>query len=152
MRPKEEHALISVEARPGPGTPTEPGPPRTILVVDDEPDMRENVVRILRRGRFACLTAGSGREAVEILDRDRPDLVLTDLRMPGMGGLALLREVGRRAPGTPVVVFTAYATPSNAEEARHAGAVAFLAKPFSAAQLLEVVHRALDRRGTGGRP
>ncbi len=114
--------------------------------------MRESVVRILRRGRFACLTAGSGREALEILARGRPDLVLTDLRMPGMDGLALLQEVGRRAPGTPVVVFTAYATPSSAEEARHAGAAAFLAKPFSAAQLLEAVRQALDRRRGGDRP
>jgi CheY-like chemotaxis protein len=121
-----------------------PGLPRKVLVVDDEPDMLDNVARILRRGAYACLTAGGGQEALAILAQDPPDLVLTDLRMPGMDGLALLRAVKQLSPPTPVVVFTAYASESAARDALAAGAAAFLAKPFTAVQLLETVRATLN--------
>ncbi len=121
-----------------------PSPSATVLVVDDEPDMLENVGRILRRAAFACLTAGSAREALAVVERDRPDLILTDLRMPGMDGLALLRAVKRLSPPTPVVIFTAYASEATAQEALAAGATGFLAKPFSGAELLQTVRRSLD--------
>jgi CheY-like chemotaxis protein len=121
-----------------------PASPRSVLVVDDEPDMLVNVARILRRGRYECVTAGSGEEAIALLQRQRPDLILTDLRMPGMDGLALLRAVRRHFPPTPVVIFTAYASEATAQEALAAGASAFLPKPFTGAQLLETVRTALD--------
>lgn len=116
---------------------------RTILVVDDETDMLENITRIFRRTPHECLTAAGGREALALLERHLPDLVLTDLRMPGLDGLALLRAIKRVSPDTPVVIFTAYASDSAAGEAIRAGATAFLPKPFSAAQLLETVQDAL---------
>jgi CheY-like chemotaxis protein len=125
-----------------------PGFPRKVLVVDDEPDMLENVVRILRRGAYECLTAGGGREALVILARDRPDLILTDLRMPEMDGLALLRAAKQLSPPTPVVVFTAYASEATARDALAAGAGAFLAKPFTALQLLETVRSMLNDGGS----
>jgi DNA-binding NtrC family response regulator len=118
----------------------------TILVVDDEPDMLDNVRRILRRGSYACVTAVSGQEAVTVLARETPDLILTDLRMAGVDGLALLRHARRIAPGVPVVLVTAYATDETARQAARDGAVSLLAKPFTAAQLLRVVAAAL---GTG---
>ncbi len=114
-----------------------------VLVVDDEPDMVENVVRILRRSSHDCITAGSGQEALALLDRERPDLILTDLRMPGMDGLVLLRTVKRLSPPTPVVIFTAYASETAAREAADAGASGFLVKPFTGAELLQAVQQAL---------
>lgn len=124
------------------------GPPRrrTVLVVDDEPDMLENIARILRRSAHDCVTARDGEEALALVERRRPDLVLTDLRMTGIDGLALLGALKRLSPRTPVVLFTAYATDAVALEAVEAGAAGFLAKPFTGAQLLEVVRRALAPR------
>ncbi len=114
-----------------------------ILVVDDEPDMLENVTRILRRSSYACVTARDGPQAMALLAETRPKLILTDLRMPGMDGLALLRAVKRVAPETPVILFTAYASEGAAHEAAHAGATAFLAKPFTATQLLQAVRQTM---------
>lgn len=123
----------------------EPGRWR-ILVVDDEPDMLENVARILRRSSHQCITAASGQEALALVEREHPDLILTDLRMPGMDGLVLLRTVKRLFPPTPVVVFTAYASDAAAREAAEAGAVGFLVKPFTGAELLQTVQQALPPR------
>ena len=78
-----------------------PASPPYVLVVDDEPDMLVNVARILRRGRYECVTAASGEEAMTLFQHRRPDLILTDLRMPGMDGLALLRAVMEHVPLDP---------------------------------------------------
>ena len=123
----------------------EPGRWR-ILVADDEPDMLENVARILRRCAQQCISAGSGQEALALVERERPDLILTDLRMPGMDGLGLLRAVKRLSPATPVVIFTAYASDASAREAAGAGAAGFLVKPFTSAELLQTVQQALPPR------
>jgi CheY-like chemotaxis protein len=116
---------------------------RTVLVVDDDPDMVDTCVRILRRSGHDCLTATSGRDALDLLDRHRPDLILADLRMPEMGGLALLTHARRVAPQVPVVIFTAYGTMETAREAREAGAAAYLTKPFSVGELQDAVAQTL---------
>jgi CheY-like chemotaxis protein len=123
-----------------------------ILIVDDEPDMLENVARILRRGPYRCVTAASGQEAMATLRDAPPDLVLTDLRMPGMDGLAVLRATKRLAPRTPVVIVTAYASDSVTREATSAGAAACLAKPFTGGELLETIQRALEAHPAIDRP
>jgi CheY-like chemotaxis protein len=124
-----------------------------ILVVDDEPDMRENMVRILRRGPYACVTAGDGQEALALLEREAPpDLILTDLRMAGMDGLAFLREARRIVPEVPVVLVTGYVAEESVRDAVRDGAVPLLAKPFSAAELLGAVRAALKGRGDRRRP
>ena len=122
----------------------EPPRQRTILVVDDEPDMLENVARILQRGPYVCLTASSAQHALALLDRERLDLILTDLRMPGIDGLTLIREAKRLRPTTPIVMVTAYAADSAAQAALLAGATALLTKPFTAAQLLETTRKILQ--------
>ena len=121
--------------------------PPTLLVVDDEADMLENIARILRRNSYACLTAASGQAALGLLERDLPDLVLTDLRMPGTDGLAVLRHVRRVAPRVPVVIITAYASDDAAQEARAAGAAGFLIKPFTARELLLTIQQAMTTPG-----
>jgi two-component system, NtrC family, C4-dicarboxylate transport response regulator DctD len=94
------------------------------------------------------VTAGSSEEALALVERDQPDLIVSDLRMPGMDGLGLLRALKQLSASTPVIIFTAYATDATAQEALAAGASAFLAKPFTATELLEIVGASLN--GAGG--
>ncbi len=115
-----------------------------ILIVDDEADMRETCVRIFRRNGYECVAVNDGHEALTVLDRDRPDLILTDLRMPRMDGLALLRHV-RRLPAAPaIVVFTAYISEESVRATLAAGAAACLPKPFTPQKLREVVEPLLQ--------
>jgi CheY-like chemotaxis protein len=116
---------------------------RTILVVDDEADMVETCARIFRRSGDTCVTTTNPQDALALVERVRPNLILTDLRMPGVDGLTLLRQIKQVAPETPVVIFTAYVSEASAREALEAGAAAYLAKPFTAAQLRLTVERVL---------
>jgi CheY-like chemotaxis protein len=116
---------------------------RTVLVVEDDADMRETCARILRRSGHVCLTAANGREALALLQHERPDLILADLRMPEVDGLALLRQSRHLAPEIPVAIFTAYVSEESAREALNAGAAAYLAKPFSPSQLRQTVEQML---------
>jgi CheY-like chemotaxis protein len=122
---------------------------RTILIVDDEADMLESCARIIRRGGYHCVTTSNSRDALALLDRERPALLITDLRMPDLDGLKLLREVKRIAPSIPVVVVTAYVSEASSREALEAGAASYLAKPFTALQLQQTVAQALGVGGGG---
>ena len=120
-----------------------------ILVVDDEPDLLETVRRILVRAGHEVVTAPSGAEALARLDMAPVELVLTDLMMPAVDGLAVLAGARQRDPLTPVVVMTAFASVETAVAALRAGAWDYLAKPFSADNLRVVVDRALGHRALG---
>jgi CheY-like chemotaxis protein len=124
---------------------TEPGlaSRRRLLIVDDDPDMVDTFARILRRSGHDCLTATSGRAALALLDGHRPDLILADLRMPEMDGLALLTHARRVTPQTPVIIVTAYGSLETARQAREAGAAGYLTKPFTVGELQGVVARLL---------
>jgi DNA-binding NtrC family response regulator len=117
-----------------------------ILIVDDEPDMVESCARILRRAGHRCLTATDSQRALALLESERPDLLLTDLKMPEVDGLALLRRAHELDPALPVVVITAFATIESAVAAIKEGAFDYLPKTFSADQLGLVVDRALRQR------
>jgi DNA-binding NtrC family response regulator len=121
------------------------GEPR-ILIVDDEPDMVDNCARILRRAGHRCLTATDPHRALALLESERPDLLLTDLKMPEIDGLALLRRAHELDPALPVVVITAFATIESAVAAVKEGAFDYLPKTFSLDQLTIVVDRALRQR------
>jgi DNA-binding NtrC family response regulator len=121
------------------------GEPR-ILIIDDEPDMVDNCARILRRAGHRCLTVTDPRRALSLLESERPDLVLTDLKMPEIDGMALLRRAHELDPALPVVVITAFATIESAVEAIKAGAFDYLPKTFSLEHLTIVVDRALRQR------
>jgi DNA-binding NtrC family response regulator len=117
-----------------------------ILIVDDEPDMVENLVRILRRAGYRCLRAGDAERALALLESDHPDLLITDLRLPGLDGMELLRRAREADPALPVIVITAYGTIESAVAAIKQGAFDFLPKNFSVDGLLVAVERALGQR------
>jgi DNA-binding NtrC family response regulator len=121
-------------------------PPR-ILIVDDEPDMLENCSRILLPQGYRCLTAGDGRVGLALLERERPDLLLTDLKMPEMDGMTLLRHAHELDPALPVIVITGFASIESAVAAIKEGAFDYLPKNFSVDQLRVAVERALRHRG-----
>lgn len=104
--------------------------PHSILLVDDEPKMRDVLSVALGELGYRALTAASGEEALEILDREEVDLVLSDLRMKGMHGRELLREIKRRWPNLPVVLMTAYSSVKDAVQAIKEGAFDYIDKPF----------------------
>jgi len=118
-----------------------------ILVVDDEEGLREFLAEALHDDGHATVEAADGEEALRLVRASSFDLVLTDLRMPGLSGLDLLRRLRAEQPETEVVVMTAYGTVESAVEAMKLGAYDYLQKPISGpGELRLVVNRALERR------
>src|SRR5512136_2604043 len=117
-----------------------------LLIVDDEPQMLIAINETLRRIGYSVTTAGSGMEALRRLKEKYYQLVITDMRMPEVSGLDLLRKVKNLAPQTPVILLTAYGTIQNAVDAMRDGAYDYLLKPFSSESLESVVRRALDAK------
>ena len=117
-----------------------------LLIVDDEPDMVENCARILGRAGYDCLTATDPRRALGMIESERPDLLLTDLKMPDVDGMELLRHARELDPAMPVIMITAFATIESAVAAVREGAFDYLPKNFSVDQLTVTVERALRQR------
>jgi CheY-like chemotaxis protein len=115
----------------------------SILIVDDEPDIadlfRQRFRREVRQGRYVLHFAASGEEALRRLAEIHPELIviLSDINMPGMDGLDLLREIRQRRPVLPVLMVTAYGDDERRRRADELGANAFLAKPVDFDQLKE---------------
>jgi putative two-component system response regulator len=116
------------------------------LVVDDDPLVRRTLVRVLRGQGMAVLEAGSGAEALDLLAAHGPiPFVLTDIYMPGLSGMDLLREVRRRYPDTAVVMITGVAEVESAVESLQLGALDYLVKPIQVEEVRARIHRALER-------
>jgi CheY-like chemotaxis protein len=124
-----------------------PPAPR-LLVVDDEPNICRMVAAVLGRSGFAVETATGGEEALERFRGETFDLLLTDIKMPGMTGLELLQRCREIRPGLPVIVFTGYATAESAAAAVRTGADHYLRKPFDINELRRVVTATLGRAPT----
>ena len=118
-----------------------------VLVIDDDVDLLESVVRFLGRFGYTCLTASSGTEAVAFMKVEAADVVVTDLHMPGIDGVAVTRHARDHCPPIPVVLMTAYPTPEAQLQLQEAGGVVHVAKPFRNADLLNAVRRALGASG-----
>ncbi|HYK81799.1 MAG TPA: HD domain-containing phosphohydrolase [Gemmatimonadales bacterium] len=116
------------------------------LVVDDEPRLRRVLVRLLEGEGFTCSEAGSGVEALEMLRQESVPLVISDLRMPQMDGVTLLREIIAQWPDTAVVVVTAVAEVESAVACLQLGALDYVAKPFHLDEVRARVMQALDKR------
>lgn len=113
----------------------------TILVIDDENNMRWVLQKAFQRAGYEVHTASRGSEGLQLFARHDIDLVLLDLKMPGMDGLSLLRELRSRDGETPILLFTAYATVATAVEALKVGATDYIRKPFDIeAMLTKISH------------
>jgi two-component system NtrC family response regulator len=117
-----------------------------LLVVDDEATQREMLSGILERAGYRVDTAAGAAEALQAMERDTFDLLLTDQKMPGMDGLALLERAQSLAPDLPVVLMTAFGSVSEAVAAMKKGAADYLSKPFEREELLLVLEKALRQR------
>jgi DNA-binding NtrC family response regulator len=118
-----------------------------ILIVDDEPDVVATWARVLERGGYACSTVTDSERALGLLEAERPDVVLTDLRMPGIDGMAVLARAMEIDPDAVVIVITGHGSVEAAVEAMRAGAFDFLLKPLPSNDALRVaVDRAVGRR------
>jgi putative two-component system response regulator len=127
-------------------THAESDPTHRCLVVDDEPRLRQALVRLMQGEGFTCFEAGSGQQALEVLEREPVALVLSDMRMPGMDGAALLREVRARYPDIAMVMITAVAEVDVAVACLSAGAMDYLTKPFVFEEVRARVAQALEKR------
>ncbi len=125
-------------------TRTQPDPPR-VLVVDDEDDITGVLADILEEQGYAVDVASDGDEAWKRAQEDPYDVVITDLKMPRMGGLELLREIRRAEHPSIVIMMTGFATVETAIEALKIGAYDYILKPFKVGELLQVVERAMEK-------
>ena len=117
-----------------------------ILVVDDEISMREFLGILMEREGYRVDLADSAESAVSLLQSASYDLVISDVKMPGMDGIALLAHVKNIAPDTAVIMVTAFSTAEHAVEAMKLGAYDYIAKPFNVEEIRIIVRNALDRR------
>ena len=131
------------------GSRAQPAP--RVLVVDDEEWMRDACGQILQPEGFEVMTAADGQTGLDLARCHSPDLVLVDLKMPGMDGIAYLESVKAFDPEVVAIVITGYATLETAVEAMKAGAYDFLAKPFKPAELRAVARRGLEHRAAAVR-
>jgi two-component system response regulator HydG len=120
--------------------------PATILVVDDEPELCLALSKLLRRNGYQVLTAINGEEGLEMLRRHEVHVVLTDLIMPRLGGLDLLKAAQVVSPASEVIIITGHGTIETAVGAMKQGAYDFIEKPFTTATTLNVVRKALEKQ------
>lgn len=114
-----------------------------LLVVDDDADMLRLLSMRLQAAGYRVSTAGSAEAALALLDTERPQLVISDVRLPGRDGLALFDEVHRNHPSLPVILLTAHGTIPDAVEATRRGVFTYLTKPYDSKELLERIAQAM---------
>ena len=114
-----------------------------IFVLDDNLDMAETVGLMLARAGYQCTVSSQSTKAIDIIAECQPDLIITDLRMPGVSGMEILEHVKNADPALPVIILTGYATVDAAVEGMKKGAADFLSKPFHSDELVLKVKKAL---------
>jgi len=122
-----------------------------LLVVDDELSMTEFLEIMLSNDGYEVKTASSGEEGFDIYRNEEPDLVLTDVKMPGMSGLDLIREIHAIDPLAPIIAITAFASADDAVRAVREGAYDYISKPFQIEDLRVVIRSALEARRLRGK-
>lgn len=116
-----------------------------ILLIDDEPGIRKMVSLDLTADGYECLTAGDGAAGLDVFEAEKPDIVLTDIKMPGMDGLEVLRRIKAMSPDTEVIVITGHGDMNAAVESLQLAASDFITKPISDAALNVALKRAAER-------
>jgi DNA-binding NtrC family response regulator len=117
---------------------------RTVLVVDDDRQMVKTFAAVLQRRGWDSLTAFDGREAVQVARDHHVDVVLMDVRMPGMNGVEALRAIRQNKPLTPVILMTAYAAHELLAQAERDGALSIMAKPVPLPRLLALLDEVME--------
>ena len=136
----------SVSARPADNREPATDSRSRILVVDDEPSMRELLSIVLRREGHEVFVASNGRAAIEILEREPIDLLISDIKMPDMSGVEVLKAAKLLDPDLVGIMVTAFASVENAVEAMHLGAYDYISKPFNVDELKLRIRKALERK------
>src|SRR4030065_2251292 len=113
-----------------------------LLVVDYEEVIREGMRRILSAEGYRVETSASGRAAIEKIQEQDFDVVITDLKMPGMDGIEVLKTIKILQPDVPVIIITGYSTVDTAVEAMKSGAFDYIAKPFTSSLIIDKVQKA----------
>lgn len=126
-----------------PGTPNQDQRQPLVMVVEDDNSIRELITRWLNDDGYPCITAENGEQALEQFEDATPDLVLTDIRMPKMDGIALLKQLSQDHPETAVIILTAFDDLNYAEQARKLGAYGFILKPLNRVEVLFNVKKVL---------
>jgi len=124
----------------------------TVLVVDDEERIRSSLRGILNDEGFRVVDTGRASGVVELIERERPALILLDVWMPEIDGIELLRQIKSERPALPVIMISGHANIQSAVAATRLGAADFIEKPFSVSGLLAAIARVLDGGNTGPRP
>ncbi len=127
------------------GSDSRPGEGLRLLIIDDEPSHAEAVAESLERVGYECIVATSGTEGARKIDTAEPNLILTDLKMDGIDGMAILRKARQELPDAEVVVITGHGDVQSAVEAMKAGAANFLQKPVNLPELRAMVGKAAER-------
>jgi excisionase family DNA binding protein len=142
-RPGSSHTIPADRHEPRPQAPAVPRAAPRVLVADDEESIREMLARTLILADYEVHTVGDGQAAVDRLRAEAFDLLITDLSMPRLDGLAVVREVRRLYPTMPVVIITGYSSEASAIEAINLGVSGYLTKPFKISKVLTVAAHAL---------
>ena len=114
-----------------------------ILVIDDEQGIRDLLDTLLRRKGYDVVLADNGQKGLELFRRERPDVLVLDLKMPGMGGLTVLQEIRSFNPKQPVVILTGAGTAEAEQQVRALGVTEYVEKEFSLHLLGDALHRLL---------
>ena len=117
----------------------------SILVVDDEAGPRESL-RMILKPMYDVHTVENGQEAINFISQNKVDLVTLDLKMPGLSGIDVLKEIKKLQPDIEVMVVTGYGTLTNAQEAILYGVGDFISKPFNVPDIISMVSKAFERR------
>ena len=117
-----------------------------ILIVDDETIMRNSLTKWLEGDDFTPIAVSSGMQALEILEKDEPDVILVDIKMPGMDGITLLKKLKEKHENIPVIMITAYATVENAIESMKEGAYDYVMKPFPPEKISYLLKRIVEHQ------
>src|SRR5213082_2605509 len=121
-------------------------PKPRILVIDDEAPIRDSLKMTLEYEGYEFLAAATGQEGLALVEREAPDLVLLDVKMPGMDGIEVLERLRNMNESLPIVVVSGHGTISTAVEATKKGAFDFIEKPFASERVLVSLRNALDSR------
>ncbi|OPX28865.1 MAG: hypothetical protein B1H08_05130 [Candidatus Omnitrophica bacterium 4484_171] len=117
-----------------------------ILIVDDEPLTRKSLYEILKKRGFDVAGAASGEEALGIISKERPDIVVTDFKMPGISGIGLLKEIKKIDSGIAVIIITGYGSIDSAVEAMKEGAFDYITKPILDDEIMIVIERIFEQK------